>query len=79
LKKLFKTFVIDILGLKDENGQNGNTETDLSSEVIELLLKVRKQAKDNKNWALSDTIRDELNKLGIIVKDTAEGFEWSIK
>ena len=78
LTHLFHTFVLDILGLKDENDKK-QSDTNLSSEVIELLLKIRKQAKEDKNWALSDTIREELNNLGIIVKDTPNGFEWSLK
>ena len=78
LTHLFHTFVLDILGLKDENDKK-QSDTNLSSEVIELLLKIRKQAKEDKNWTLSDTIREELNNLGIIVKDTPNGFEWSLK
>ena len=43
-----------------------------------MLLDIRKQAKANKDWATSDKIRDELAKLGFSVKDTKDGFEWSL-
>ena len=46
--------------------------------VIDLLIKLRKQARENKDWALSDQIRDELITLGIQLKDGREGTTFSI-
>ena len=46
--------------------------------VVELLIKLRKEARDNKDWALSDQIRDELLALGIQLKDGREGTTFSI-
>ena len=46
--------------------------------VIELLIKLRKEARENKDWALSDQIRDELIALGIQLKDGREGTTFSI-
>ena len=43
---------------------------------IELLLKVRKNARENKNWAMSDLIRDELLALGVVIEDHKEGSTW---
>jgi cysteinyl-tRNA synthetase len=40
---------------------------------------MRGQAKKNKDWATSDLIRDRLAALGFDVKDTKDGWEWSIK
>ena len=45
---------------------------DLPEEITELLEK-RKQARNEKNWDLSDKLRDELNEKGYIVKDTKTG------
>jgi len=45
---------------------------------MEMLLEVRSGAKKNKDFATSDLIRDRLNKLGITIKDTKEGTEWSV-
>ena len=42
------------------------------------MLEQRQQAKAEKNWALSDQIRDNLSALGFEVKDTKDGFTWSL-
>jgi len=57
-----------------ETGQN---EGKLSG-VVEMLINMRKDARDNKDWALSDKIRDELLTLGIQLKDGKEGTTFSI-
>jgi len=46
--------------------------------VVALLIKLRKEARENKDWALSDQIRDELIELGIQLKDGREGTTFSI-
>ena len=46
--------------------------------AIDLLLGIRLQAKQNKDWTTSDKIRNELTALGFQIKDTKDGFEWSI-
>ena len=43
-----------------------------------MLIQMRKDARDNKDWALSDKIRDELNALGIQLKDGKEGTTFSV-
>ena len=40
---------------------------------------MRSEAKANKDWATSDKIRDRLSAIGFDVKDTKNGFEWSIR
>lgn len=79
LKKLMKDMVVDILGLSvnSESSTGGNDE--LLSETINLLLNLRIDAKANKDWATADKIRNELQALGVEIKDTKDGFEWSIK
>ena len=52
---------------------------DQSKQLIELIIKYRAQARADKNWALSDLIRADLAALGIELKDTATGVEWSYK
>ena len=47
-------------------------------DVVNMVLNLRLSAKEKKDWATSDFIRDELTKIGIKVKDTKEGFEWEI-
>ncbi len=76
LKRLMHTFVFDVLGLIDE------TKSGVGSDVIEglmkLILDIRKTARENKNWAMSDKIRDELKKAGVELKDTKDGVEWRL-
>lgn len=78
LSSFFNSMVFDILGLKKEQGEKKGTN-ELLSGSIDLLLKLRLEAKANKDWATADKIRNELNALGVEIKDTKEGFEWSLK
>jgi cysteinyl-tRNA synthetase len=74
----FTLITSGILGLKDD-AQTGSNPKDLSADLINLLLNLRLQAKANKDFATSDKIRNELATLGVAVKDSKEGFEWSIR
>ena len=75
LKATFKLFVEDILGLQTANNSTDNTAY---KKAVDLLLEIRRQAKQNKDWATSDKIRNELTAIGFTIKDTKDGFEWSI-
>ena len=44
-------------------------------EEIEKLVEERKQARSDKNWSLSDELRDKISSLGYNVKDTKDGME----
>jgi cysteinyl-tRNA synthetase len=77
LSMQFRQFVFDILGLKEEPVSASDSE--LFPRVMEMILDLRQGAKKNKDFALSDRIRDELGKLGIIVKDRKDGADWEIK
>jgi cysteinyl-tRNA synthetase len=72
LKKLIKDFVFDIFGLKDEDSSN----TELNS-VLDLVIDIRKSAKENKDYATSDKIRVGLHGMGILLKDSKEGTTWN--
>jgi cysteinyl-tRNA synthetase len=76
LKSVFKTYIEDVLGLRLAADDGANTEK--FAGAIDLLLNIRMQAKANKDWATSDKIRNELAALGFNVKDTKDGFEWSL-
>ncbi|MES2812753.1 MAG: cysteine--tRNA ligase [Bacteroidota bacterium] len=71
LKTTLTTFVFDVLGIKNESEVANNS--DKLAGVVEMLIKMREEARANKNWALSDEIRDELAALGIILKDGKDG------
>ena len=76
LKALMNTFVFEVLGLLDE------AEAGAGSEVIDglmsLILDIRKSSRENKDWTTSDLIRDQLQKVGVKVKDTKDGAEWRL-
>jgi cysteinyl-tRNA synthetase len=75
LKQTLNGFVFDVLGLMNENSQDNSEKI---NGVVALLIKLRKEARENKDWALSDQIRDELIALGIQLKDGKEGTTFSV-
>ena len=77
LNNLFDGIMTDVLGLKDESAAEGNGK--LIEGLMEMVLEARKAAKASKDWATSDKIRDSLKELGITIKDTKDGCEWSIQ
>jgi cysteinyl-tRNA synthetase len=78
LRDIWKTYAIDILGLTLEEQGGSDDKLKAFHGAIDLLLGIRLQAKQNKDWATSDKIRNSLTELGFQIKDTKEGFEWSI-
>jgi cysteinyl-tRNA synthetase len=74
LRKLFNDMLFTVLGLKAEDGPVAND--DLSAGLMDVLLGMRADAKNRKDFAASDLIRDKLAALGITVKDTKEGVTW---
>ena len=74
LKNTFTLFVNEILGLKDEITTKGDDK--LTGELVNVILNLRQDAKIRKEWGVSDKIRDELNKLGITIKDRKDGVDW---
>ena len=72
LKSFFPEFVFNILGLKEENTAGG---TDIDA-LMQMILKVRTEAKMNKDFSTSDKIRDELFAIGFKIKDEKSGTSW---
>ncbi len=77
LNKIFKDVLTGILGLKDEQGTSAGTEA--ISGLMDIILEERQAARAEKNWAKCDALRDRLAALGIRIKDTKEGSEWSLE
>jgi cysteinyl-tRNA synthetase len=78
LKSFYHSMVFDILGLKQEQTADSG-ESEILKGTVELLIKLRNEAKANKDWSTSDKIRNDLNTLGIEMKDTKDGVEWKLK
>ena len=71
LKDTIETFTFDILGLT--NASKDNSSTDKLTGAVEILINLRKEARINKDFALSDKIRDELAEVGIQLNDSRDG------
>ena len=78
LLTLMDTFTHEVLGLDEETGGTNKAREEAFGAVVDMLLEQRQQAKAEKNWALSDQIRDRLAQLGFEVKDTKDGFAWTL-
>jgi cysteinyl-tRNA synthetase len=74
LSKEMKAFIYDVLGLKQLSVSDSDDTS--MSVLMELILEMRKNARENKDWSTSDAIRDKLKEAGIVVKDSAEGSSW---
>ena len=77
LKEIYSTFVDKVLGFKDESTSESDTE--LIDGLVKMVLQMRMDAKQRKDFAASDHIRNELLNLGIEVKDRKDGFDWNRK
>ncbi|WP_047545460.1 cysteine--tRNA ligase [Psychroserpens sp. Hel_I_66] len=75
LKKTMTDFTYDVLGL--ENSAKSNTGTEKLSGAVELLIQLRQEARANKDFAMSDKIRDELAAKGIQLNDGKDGTTFS--
>ena len=71
----YYSFLFDILGLKEEE-QEGNNEA--LDKAMQLIIDIRKQARDNKDWATSDKIRDALKEANINIKDGKDGTTYEV-
>lgn len=74
LNEHFDTFIFDILGLNIE----ANANNEKLDGVMQMLLNMRNEAKANKNYALSDEIRNKLSALGFEIKDGKDGSSYTV-
>ncbi|MDD3962290.1 MAG: cysteine--tRNA ligase [Bacteroidales bacterium] len=76
LQSLYDTFVTEILGLHIESiGSSGDER--MLDKLMQMVIELRKEAREKKDWNTADKIRDDLKKAGIQIKDTRDGPEWS--
>ena len=74
-KTTLKSFVFDVLGLEDVISKDTSEKL---SKAVEMLIEMRNEARGNKDWALSDKIRDELSAFGVQLKDGKGGTTFSV-
>ena len=78
LSRIMHTFAEDILGLTNAAQAGDSSRDEAFGKVVDMVLELRKKAKDDKDWATSDKIRDALTDAGFIIKDTADGTVWEL-
>ncbi|MCR5245057.1 MAG: cysteine--tRNA ligase [Bacteroidales bacterium] len=78
LVQIFDDIVFGVLGLRDEEAAGGSTGKVVDG-LMQMVLEERAKAREAKDWAMSDHIRDSLKALGIVVKDTKDGAEWTLE
>lgn len=78
LSESVNLFAFDILGLINERGANNDAREAAYGKVVDMVLELRAKAKANKEWAVSDQIRDALADAGFQVKDTKDGVTWKL-
>jgi cysteinyl-tRNA synthetase len=76
LQKTFTEFLFDVMGLaNEESGEN----SELTESLMQMIIRMRADAKTNKDYATSDKIRDLLAEIKVQIKDTKEGTQWSVE
>ncbi|MCX2679586.1 cysteine--tRNA ligase [Galbibacter sp. EGI 63066] len=78
LKTSLSDFIFDVLGLQDERNVQDSSSDKLTG-TVELLIKLRAEARANKDFATSDKIRDQLAELGVQLKDGKDGTTFSLQ
>ena len=68
--------MFDVLGLQETSAASSD---DKLADTVQLLITLRNEARAQKNFALSDQIRDQLNEIGIQLKDGKDGTAFSIE
>ena len=77
IKRLFNDYLFDVMGILPPDGA-GQTNLKPYEDAVNLLLEIRAESKAKKDWATSDLIRNRLTEIGFQVKDTKDGFEWTL-
>ncbi len=79
LTHIMHTFVYEVLGLQFESDATSESNESKLDDVMNLLLQLRSDAKNNKDWSTADKIRDELSNIGFVIKDSNNGPTWELK
>ncbi|MCI1820932.1 MAG: cysteine--tRNA ligase [Megasphaera sp.] len=77
VKRIFHTMT-DILGILEERWEKIKTDANSKDydNLMEVILKIRQECRDQKQYAIADMIREELTKLGIAIEDSPQGARW---
>jgi cysteinyl-tRNA synthetase len=76
LKRIYQNFIFDVMGLQTE--EENSKANAILAKVMSMVLDIRNKAKVDKNFSLSDEIRNKLTDAGVQIKDGKEGASWKI-
>ncbi len=69
-----------VLGFNLETEMTGTSEdSGTLPQIMELILEIRANARQNKDWVTADLIRDRIKEIGIVIEDTPDGARWYLK
>lgn len=79
LRQIFETLkdMCSIIGIF-EGREVKKPSRDISTELVNLIVEIRDEARNKNDWEMSDRIRDRLKKIGVVLEDTAEGTKWRV-
>jgi cysteinyl-tRNA synthetase len=77
LYQIWITLAGDILGILPPDDKASSV--DISDALMQMIIRWRKEARDHKDFAMSDTIRKELEAEGILLEDSKDGTSWKLK
>ncbi len=76
LRSLYRNYVNKVLGLSKPKSVEPGTE--ITGNLVEMILQLRSDAKANRDFSTADRIREGLSSIGITVNDGKDGAEWEI-
>jgi cysteinyl-tRNA synthetase len=78
---LYRRLGGDVLGIRFDDfylGAASRTDGDLVDNLVGMLIEMRQQARQNRDWTRADAIRDRLAEMGITLEDGPEGTRWRL-
>lgn len=75
IKKVFAE-MCSIIGVLENTCASASPSESLEGSLLDLIVSMRQEARQNKNYAQADSIRDKLGEIGIIIEDTPQGARW---
>ncbi len=75
--KIFNSMA-DILGVLQDEASRASDDSK-TAELVQLFIKLRQEARENKDYASADKIRHSLGEIGIILEDTSQGVQWKVR
>lgn len=75
MKKIFAE-MCGVIGVLEKSALQASADAGLENALMEILIDIRQEARQNKNYAQADALRDKLAGAGIILEDTPQGVRW---